>query len=1800
MPANPCPECKSENTGFNPKKQLWVCKECWHEWVIENDRPHLRIFLSYGRDEYAVMAERVREDLKARGHEVWFDKEKLKEGGDWERYIEEGIDWAAREPATGRIVFVMTPHSVRRPDGYCLNELAKGLARSLKIVPVMLVWAEPPLSIYRLQYLDMQDSFRDGKDFVEGIYGRKLERLAEALERDRTDFEGAQGRLLKALQPIRFGADVQRLLRDFTGRKWVFAEVDRWLADPEGPKVFWITGAPGAGKSAIAAWLRDNRREVAAFHFCDIASEEKRDPVKLVASVAFQLSTQLPDYAARLSSLALEETLAEYHEAYTLFDKIIVQPLSDNFPEPDRRIVVLIDALDEATSQKRNEIVRLLAASADKTPSWLRFLVTSRPEPEILAAFSSHSPFVLDTSTEANRRDIAEFLRGRHPAVTEAQLAAILERSEGVFLYARHVSEEVLEGRLSLDRPDEFPRGLGAIYVRFFERQFQGELDYYEREITPLLYAILAAYEPLGLGFLQKCGDIEGRTELMRRLNRLGSLFPVLGEGDGATIRPFHRSLVDWITVNEASAPWFIDRGDGHRRLAEMGWRQFEAGPEGMDGYFLAWLPAHLAECREWDRAVAVLKDFRYLMARVKADQLERALVDYRNVKTLPPEARKRLEIEASFFGSKAHILRRGNEEWPEYKILLQLAVEHADDSPLTIGAERWLEEGKCDWKWLRRNQRVGHGTAGNCLAVFEGHTSSVNGAIIRPDGSMLSWSQDGTLRLWSAEGKQLGVLEGHTVPVFGALLRPDGSILSWSQDKTLRLWSAEGEPLGVLEGHTSSVGGALLRSDGSILSWTSNWDDSSDHTLRLWSAEGEPLAVLKGHTEGINGVLLRPDGSMLSWSESEYMFRLWSAEGEALGTLEGHTAEVNGALLRPDGSILSWSRDHTLRLWSAEGELLAVLDEHISGVNGALLRPDGSILSWSEDSTLRIWSTEGEPLGVLEGHTSEVNGALLRSDGSILSWSFDHTLRLWSEVGEPLGILKGHTAEVNSALLRSDGSILSWSFDKTFRFWSMEGEPLGVLEGHTFSVVGALLRTDGCILSWASQDNMLRLWNAESEPLGVLEGHTDRVKSAILHPDGIILSWSNDNTLRLWSAEGEPLDVLEGHTSSVDGALLRPDGSILSWSCWGDQTLRLWRAVGEPLAVLEGHTELVAGALVRPDGSIISWAHDNTLRLWSVDGEPLRILEGHSDGVDGALLRPDGSILSWSSGYDSIDHTLRLWSAEGEPLAVLRGHTDDVRHAILCQDGSILSCSADHTLRLWSVEGEPLGVLEGHTEGVLGALIRPDGSILSWSVDHTLRLWNAKGGSLGVLEGHTDSVWGAHLRPDGSILSQSRDKSRRLWSAEGEQIESFSVPEAVKRFPELASEDCHIGDWHAFATGGISGVSDVLNAQACYWQTESECCERHLFPDGRIVVTQDNGQVCFLRLHEGRQMIALDGTPIGPLPAIPLPEKSSLGVSHSKIEVSHNKIDGSHSTIGYNLQTQGDLDGALAEFRMDLGIMEGFATKNLANAKLRHDLMVCHNRIGGILESQGDLAGALAEFREGLAISGRLAALDPANADWQRGLGVSHDWIGVILEAQGDLAGALAEFREDLAISQRLAAQDPTNPGWRRDLGVSHSKIGGVLETQGLTVQAQESFQKSLTTFEGLSNPASPGSLFDHTAALAYMARIEQSLGQAEAAAALDREVANMEWRASVISGGFQNDAFPVIVGRLEGIFPACTPESQAAIALRCIPALAQRKSPDLITWLAMGTEVLGRLPTDHESAGLLRDLIRQQQGTP
>jgi WD40 repeat protein len=506
--------------------------------------------------------------------------------------------------------------------------------------------------------------------------------------------------------------------------------------------------------------------------------------------------------------------------------------------------------------------------------------------------------------------------------------------------------------------------------------------------------------------------------------------------------------------------------------------------------------------------------------------------------------------------------------------------------------------------------------------ALLLGHTAQLIGAKVLADGRILSWSQDGTLRLWDSTGNPLSVLQGHTGAVLGAEVLSDGRILSWSDDETLRLWDSMGQFLSVLE--ESPVLEARVLSDGRILSLS--WDG----TLRLWDSMAQPLTALEGYMNEIYGAEVLADGRILAWSWDGTL-RLGDSTGQAPIMLEGHTGTVLGAEVLADGRILSWGDDGTVRFWDSMGNPLRVLEGHTATVNGAKLLADGRILSWSDDTTLRLWDSVGNPLNVLRGHNWHVVGAEVLADGRILSWGNEGTLRLWDSMGNPLRVLEGHIHWFNGTESLDNGHILSWNKDGTLRLWDSMGNPLSVLEGHIGPVLGAEVLADGRILSWG-EDGTLRLWDGE-QALGIFN------REEVL-TDGRILSWTEDGRLNLLDTEHHPSHI---STNYVDGEETLANGRTLSWG--EGYTLQLWDRETKSLKILEGHRENINGVAFLTDNRILSWSGDHTLRIWDSEGQTLSVLEGHTSAVFGVEVLDDGRILSLDESG-----TLRLWEDYGYP----------------------------------------------------------------------------------------------------------------------------------------------------------------------------------------------------------------------------------------------------------------------------------------------------------------------------------------------------------------------------------------------------------------------------------------------------------------------------------------------------------------------------------------------------------------------
>lgn len=596
---------------------------------IENHLP-MRIFLSYGHDSNEELVRRIKANLEKRGHDVWFDKSEIKGGHDWRRSITEGII------DSNRVLSFLSKYSTRYP-GVCLDEIAIAIGVKGGNIQTILVESEeevkPPPSISHIQWLDMHDwkeKRAAGEAVWEKWYQEKLAEIVRVVESDESRrFAGEIKTLEDYLKPISSDSRIFHLLKKgLVGRVWLVDAIEKWRnAADRASRLFWIMGAPGVGKSAFAAHLAHyGRDKVIAVQFCEYDKPDHRNAHRIVRTLAFQIATRLPDYRKLLLTLP-EITDLERKNPNELFDYLLANPLRHAIDGGRDRYLIVIDALDEAGANGRNELVEMLARNAPRLPDWIGFVVTSRPVSNVIAPLQGLNPFVLDTATESNRADIRDYLR--HELFLHLQnrpnadrlVEQILEKSEGVFLYAERFCNDVQRGYLSLDRPEQFPQGLGGIFIQYFQRQFP-DLEKFRKDVRPALRAILAAREPLPVEILQCL--FNWHDEDLRDFTRtLGSIFPVATEAGHEVIKPYHKSLADWLADQAKAGTFFVSEVEGHCLLADAGFQQFRASRE-LASYYADYLLAHIWHAQKWDQVDLLLNDDTFL--RISSGYIRRWL----------------------------------------------------------------------------------------------------------------------------------------------------------------------------------------------------------------------------------------------------------------------------------------------------------------------------------------------------------------------------------------------------------------------------------------------------------------------------------------------------------------------------------------------------------------------------------------------------------------------------------------------------------------------------------------------------------------------------------------------------------------------------------------------------------------------------------------------------------------------------------------------------------------------------------------------------------------------------------------------------------------------------------------------------------------------------------------------------------------------------------------------------------------------------------------------------------------------
>jgi len=360
----------------------------------------------------------------------------------------------------------------------------------------------------------------------------------------------------------------------------ILKEIVDWINDPAGnvPRIFWLHGQAGRGKSAIAHTVALQYKNAGGLCSCFCFARGRQMECleqKMLSNIVRDLANCDPAFQrVVLGAIKEDNTLKATYDVMQQWEKLL-KPLSKVSGGRVGNVVVVIDALDESGPDvSRKHIMKVLIEAAS-LPSNFRILLTSRPLADIVDALrkAQHVKAVsLDEfSAECDiHMYVSEQLKDRR-GIGATEINEVVRRADGLFEWARLACEWIrpgIAGETNKERFDDLMAGtsregeilLDKIYLAVLESAV-GRRQKSLARFRSLMRQILYMLEPLPMGALHAMRMYfpheEDRFEVALILDYMGSLLSGITDHK-MPIRLLHSSFHDFLTDQSRSGDYFV------------------------------------------------------------------------------------------------------------------------------------------------------------------------------------------------------------------------------------------------------------------------------------------------------------------------------------------------------------------------------------------------------------------------------------------------------------------------------------------------------------------------------------------------------------------------------------------------------------------------------------------------------------------------------------------------------------------------------------------------------------------------------------------------------------------------------------------------------------------------------------------------------------------------------------------------------------------------------------------------------------------------------------------------------------------------------------------------------------------------------------------------------------------------------------------------------------------------------------------------------------------------------------------
>ncbi|KAF9024996.1 WD40 repeat-like protein [Hymenopellis radicata] len=1141
----------------------------------------------------------------------------------------------------------------------------------------------------------------------------------------------------------------------------ILDKIMSWARDntADSPPVFWLTGLAGTGKTTIAYTICERmwaKNKLLISFFCSRQLDSK-DSQLIVPTICRNLAELFRSYATELVPILQGDFILGEARIHEQIDNLLVVPWSASLPRRDGipAPVVIIDALDE--SDDGVEFLKnLLRVVGDKKLTGIKFLVTSRVQPEIVDlchSFQLPANMIChlhEVPLDDVQDDIAKFLAEKLPKLRDTdEFTQLSHRAGGLFISAATAVRYISPSHRTLSHHEQQaklrkllrPGGTSnstLLLDRLYEQVLTAAFDEGDEDLLhprlDILHAIVCAQELISISVIAQLLGLNQDTTKMC----IDSLHSVLYVSPlDHLVSCYHASFPEFILDAQRSqftAPLsftkaksqelkvFCDKSIFNARLAHHCFRIMRSE--------LHFNICHLSSSSMLDHEIDKLQDLvqmnislvlryaachwgEHLFAAGCTDRLSLHndlkafltnvflfLLEAMNLITskslcfsLLQYARRWLKLKGSLILFNIHSESKANDD---LSVLLDDAVSFAiafAGSPASQSTPHLYISCLSTWSFSAPISKIWKPHFTQLPLFLPASIDAASSLLIIPiSARSVTFSPD-DLKLASIWDKSLYI------------------------DNHIRIWdSTTGELLQELVGHTKHIASVSFSDDGAYIV-----SASLDTSIYIWDAlTGEKLRKLLGHTKAVQAVAFSHNTQYIVSGSWDMSVRIWARDSKVenqLKQLDGHTDSVQYvAFSHDDTQVVSSSYNRSVRIWDVKtGQQVRELISYISGDQFIACSPcSPQIASGSADNSVRIWNTSsGKELKQFKLTSTVTCIAFSHNGQKIVLGLMDYSIQIWDVIQvELLNKLTGHTSYINFVMFSHDGTrIVSSANDHSIRVWNtIASERPEQLEGHTGRVQRVAFSSDGKQVISSSLDKTIQVWD-------VTTGRQLKDKRVTC------LSFSPDST-----------QIIAG---------LHTTGSLIIWDS----------RTGAQLQTLKGHKndEITCIAFVPNTFQLVSGSQNKSIRIWNLrNGENIKVLTDDKVHVTSIAVSIDGKQIV-SGSHSSRLGSVIIWDVKTGEL--LRGHTDWVTSVAFSPDGThIVSGSRDTSVRVWrNIE---------------------DGDSGSWHIDSERWIWS-----------HSNSL---------RLMWLSRERYNSLLTLETAMIMSRNG------YSTVSFEDCYVGaDWY-------------------------------------------------------------------------------------------------------------------------------------------------------------------------------------------------------------------------------------------------------------------------------------------------------------------------------------------------------------------------------------------------------------------